>query len=136
MPNSESRRASVITSLNLKGGVGKTHLCWLLASVCQERGHRCLIVDLDQQANITQSFLPNHADPTGVERLFNPTDNAEQPFLKALQVDPQTPAAVTLLVPPPGAPVARFVGAVTKGQIETAVKQAASSCGPNCSCHH
>ena len=77
MPNSESRRASVITSLNLKGGVGKTHLCWLLASVCQERGHRCLIVDLDQQANITQSFLPNHADPTGVERLFNPTDNAE-----------------------------------------------------------
>ena len=68
----ETRRASVITSLNLKGGVGKTHLCWLLASVCQERGCRCLVVDLDQQANITQSFLPDHSEPTGVERLFDP----------------------------------------------------------------
>ena len=66
----------MITSLNLKGGVGKTHFCWLLASVCQE-GHRCLIVDLDQQANITQSFLPDHCDPTGVERIFDPSDNAE-----------------------------------------------------------
>jgi chromosome partitioning protein len=66
----------VITSLNFKGGVGKTHLCWLIASVCQERGHRCLIVDLDQQANITQSFLPDHSHPTGVEVLFNPTSDA------------------------------------------------------------
>lgn len=70
-------RAEVITSLNLKGGVGKTHLCWLIASVCQERGRRCLIVDLDQQANITQSFLPDHTEPTGVERLFDPADDAE-----------------------------------------------------------
>ena len=77
MPAPSDRRARVITSLNLKGGVGKTHLCWLIASVCQERGRRCLIVDLDQQANITQSFLPDHSDPTGVERLFDPTDNAE-----------------------------------------------------------
>jgi len=73
----QSCRASVITSLNLKGGVGKTHLCWLLASVCQERGHRCLIVDLDQQANITQSFLPDHSEPTGVERLFDPMANVQ-----------------------------------------------------------
>jgi hypothetical protein len=78
---------------------------------------------------------PQYARGTEIV-VLNPADNVEQPFLKALQVDPQTPAAVTLLVPPPGAPVARFVGAVTKGQIETAVKQAASSCGPNCSCHH
>ncbi len=78
---------------------------------------------------------PQYARGTEIV-VLNPTDNAEQPFLKALQVDPQTPAAVTLLVPPPGAPVARFVGAVTKTQIENAVKQAQSSCGPNCSCHH
>jgi hypothetical protein len=78
---------------------------------------------------------PRYARGTEIV-VLNPTDEAEQQFLKALQVDPQTPSAVTLLVPPPGAPVARFVGAVTKGQIETAVKQAASSCGPNCSCHH
>jgi hypothetical protein len=67
--------------------------------------------------------------------VLNPADNAEQPFLKALQVDPQTTTAVTLLVTPPGAPVARFAGAVAKGEIEAAVKAAQSSCGPGCSCH-
>lgn len=68
--------------------------------------------------------------------MLNPTDKAEQPFLKALQVDSRTTSAVTLLVMPPGAPVARFAGAVTKEQIEAGIKAAASSCGPNCSCHH
>ncbi len=68
--------------------------------------------------------------------VLNPADNAEQPFLKALQVDPQTPTAITLLVTPPGAPVARFVGATTKDQIEATVKAAQTSCGPGCSCHH
>jgi hypothetical protein len=67
--------------------------------------------------------------------VLNPADEAEQPFLKALQVDPKTSAAVTLLVTPPGAPVARFVGAVTKEQIEVKVKEAQSNCGPACSCH-
>jgi hypothetical protein len=78
---------------------------------------------------------PQYARGTEIV-VLNPADEAEQPFLKALQVDPRTAAAVTLLVTPPGAPVARFVGAVTKGQIEAGVKQAQSSCGPNCSCHH
>jgi len=53
----QSCRASVITSLNLKGGVGKTHLCWLARLSCQERGHRCLIVDLDQQAQYHPELL-------------------------------------------------------------------------------
>ena len=80
------------------------------------------------------------ADPQytkGTEIItLNPAEEVEQPFLKALQVDPKTPTAITLLVTPPGAPVARFAGAVTKGQIEAAVKAAQSSCGPGCSCHH
>ena len=68
--------------------------------------------------------------------VLNPADKAEQPFLKALQVDPQTATAVTLLVTPPGAPIASFEGAVTKEQIEAKVKAAQSGCGPNCPCHH
>ena len=60
--------------------------------------------------------------------MLNPADKAEQPFLKALQVDPQTTTAVTLLVTPPGAPVARFAGAVTKEQIRPRSK-AESGCG-------
>jgi hypothetical protein len=77
---------------------------------------------------------PQYTKGTDVVTL-NPTEEAEQPFLKALQVDPKTTTAVTLLVMPPGTPVARFAGAVTKPQIEAGVKAAASSCGPGCSCH-
>jgi hypothetical protein len=67
--------------------------------------------------------------------MLDPTDKAEQRFLKDLEVDPRTTTAVTVLVMPPGAPVARFTGALTKDEIETAVKAAQSSCGPGCNCH-
>jgi hypothetical protein len=68
--------------------------------------------------------------------MLDPTDKAEQRFLRDLQVDPRTETAVTLLVIPPGAPAARFTGALTKEAIESAVEAAKSSCGPGCSCHH
>ncbi len=87
----------------------------------------------------TQGAEAFKADPQytkGTEIItLNPAEEMEQPFLKALQVDPRTPVAITLLVTPTGAPVARFAGAVTKDQIEAAVKAAQSSCGPGCSCH-
>src|SRR5207244_615067 len=44
-----SHCAHVLTVLNLKGGVGKTHSVWLLASVCQEQSLRVLLVDTDTQ---------------------------------------------------------------------------------------
>jgi len=78
---------------------------------------------------------PQYAKGTEIITL-NPAEEVEQPFLKALQVDPKTPTAITLLVTPPGAPVGRIVGAATKDQIEAVVKAAQSSCGPGCSCHH
>jgi len=77
---------------------------------------------------------PQYTKGTEIITL-NPTEDVEQPFLKALQVDPRTATAITLLITPPGAPVARFAGAVTKDQIEVAVKAAQSNCGPACSCH-
>ena len=67
--------------------------------------------------------------------MLDPADKAEQDFLKDLQVDPQTSTAVTVLVTPPGAPVARFAGAVTEEQITAKVKEAESGCGAGCSCH-
>ena len=44
-----NRRATAITVINLKGGVGKTHTVWLLAGVCQERGKKLLVIDTDTQ---------------------------------------------------------------------------------------
>lgn len=67
--------------------------------------------------------------------MLDPADKAEQHFLTDLQVDPRTATAVTLLVTPPGAPVARFAGAVTEEQITAKVKEAESGCGAGCSCH-
>lgn len=76
---------------------------------------------------------PQYAETTEVVTL-NPADSAEQQFLKALQVDPKTPKAITLLVTPPGAPVATFEGAVTKDQIITKLKSAKSGCCPGGNC--
>lgn len=65
-------RAIAITVINLKGGVGKTHAVWLLAGVCQERGKRVLLVDLDTQSNLSNSFRPADVEWPTVERLFDP----------------------------------------------------------------
>jgi len=68
--------ASVLTVINLKGGVGKTHTAWLLASVCHERGERLLIIDTDPQANLTGSLLDETGDTPGVEALFDPAQDS------------------------------------------------------------
>jgi chromosome partitioning protein len=69
--------ASVITVINLKGGVGKTHASWLLAGVCQERKRRLLLVDADMQANLTGSFVGEADREPGVEALFDPAQDAD-----------------------------------------------------------
>lgn len=71
------RSASTITVLNLKGGVGKTHTAWLLASVCEERGLRCLLIDTDPQGNLSNSFLREREGMAGVERLLDPSQDAD-----------------------------------------------------------
>jgi chromosome partitioning protein len=67
----------VLTVLNLKGGVGKTHTVWLLAGVCQERERRLLCIDLDTQGNLTRSLLPDGYSGPGVEALFDPRSEIE-----------------------------------------------------------
>ena len=76
VPNT-TPHARIITSLNLKGGVGKTFLCWLIAGVCEERGQRCLVVDLDKQGNITTTLSPDFRSGSGSETFFNPAVDSE-----------------------------------------------------------
>jgi chromosome partitioning protein len=72
VPSISNHRATAITVINLKGGVGKTHTVWLLAGVCQERGKKLLVVDTDTQGNITKSLLSPCWNPIpGVAALFD-----------------------------------------------------------------
>lgn len=72
MNDNQQPQATVITSLNLKGGVGKTHLCWLIAGVCRKQHKRCLVLDLDKQGNISTTLLGDDAVKiTGCETFFD-----------------------------------------------------------------
>lgn len=77
MPAPQAAPSTAITIINLKGGVGKTHAAWLIAGVCEERGHRVLVVDTDTQGNITRSLLPDFPGVGGIEALFDPRAEAD-----------------------------------------------------------
>ncbi len=78
-----SKTSSVLTILNLKGGVGKTHTTWLFASVCQERGKRVLLIDTDTQGNLSNSFLNDSQFVPGVELLLHPgSDHDPGPLIR------------------------------------------------------
>lgn len=51
------KRPRVVTIGNEKGGVGKTSIIRLLPTVLARRGYRCLVIDLDTQANTTKTFF-------------------------------------------------------------------------------
>ena len=69
--------------------------------------------------------------------VLNPNDRSETTFLRDLKVDPRSPQAVTIILAPPGQPVASFVGAITKEQIVAKIQAgpcADGKCGPNGCC--
>ncbi|MCF6777852.1 AAA family ATPase [Thiotrichales bacterium 19X7-9] len=47
---------------NLKGGVGKTTLSYLLASTLSSLGFKTCAIDLDVQANLTNQYIPQNSD--------------------------------------------------------------------------
>ena len=71
---------------------------------------------------------------------IDPNDRTEAAFLSNLKVSPQTPTAVTVLLAPPGSPVATFTGKVTKDEIVARVSAAKAGpcaggkCGPGGCC--
>ena len=71
MPSNSRHHAKALTIINLKGGVGKTHTTWLLTGVCQERGIKCLAVDLDQQGNLSSNLARDPDCQHGTKSLFD-----------------------------------------------------------------
>jgi hypothetical protein len=65
---------------------------------------------------------------------LDPSDEAEKPFLKDLQVDPATKTAVTIFLAPPGSPIAVYEGATSKDELVAALQKAGSGCCPGGSC--
>lgn len=65
---------------------------------------------------------------------IDPTDESEADFLKKLRVTPEIEEAVTVLMAPPGRPIATFTGATNKADIVAATKKAGSGCDPKSGC--
>lgn len=65
---------------------------------------------------------------------LDPANPAEAGFLRSLNVAPGTREAVTVVLAPPGKPIATFTGPVTSQQIVKKVTAAQSGCCPGGKC--
>lgn len=61
----------IVVAANQKGGVGKTTVVANLAVALAERGRRVLAVDLDPQANLTESFAAEEWSGRRLETLLD-----------------------------------------------------------------
>lgn len=61
---------TVITLFNQKGGCGKTTASILLADYYERKGDKVLLVDLDQQGNLTQTYF-KHSDLQNHPSLYD-----------------------------------------------------------------
>ncbi len=79
--------------------------------------------------NAAQNFKADARFASATEIVtINPEDVAEATLLGDLKVDPRTSQAVTVVLAPPGQPIATFVGAMSADQI--VAKVAAAQSGP------
>lgn len=60
-PESEQKNATVVSFINLKGGVGKTTLCLTIGEILAfALGKKVLLIDLDSQSNLSSALVPSN----------------------------------------------------------------------------
>lgn len=88
----------IIAVANQKGGVGKTSLCLHMAGTLAERGSRVLVVDMDQQGNLSAVLAdPQHPGCYSVADLL-----MDEPAVRAQTVVLRTPIPQIDLLPATG----------------------------------
>ncbi len=65
---------------------------------------------------------------------IDPADPSEQAFLRSLNVDPSANKGVTVVLTPPGQPVATFAESATKDEMVAKLTSLSSSCCPDGKC--
>jgi chromosome partitioning protein len=101
----------VITSLNLKGGVGKTSLCHHGAGALAKGGLKVLLVDNDPQSSLTQGFWGpgsfGQLDPAETvvalydpDRLPSPSSLIRPTGIEGIDIVPSSPALAEINTTP------------------------------------
>lgn len=71
MEKVSDRQMQILSICNQKGGVGKTTTTLNLAAALQALGQRVLLIDADQQRNLTTSLLPNVVSQQTLSELLH-----------------------------------------------------------------
>jgi hypothetical protein len=88
-----------------------------------------------ESSEAIDGFLADERFANAATRVvIDPADPAEAKFVTDLQVAPTTDTTVTVLLAPPGSPVATFPGAVSTAEIVAKVTDAAKGCCPGGKC--
>lgn len=83
----------IIAIANHKGGVGKTTAVASIGAALANKGYKVLLVDLDAQANLTTSLLPEEPERTIYNAL---TERKQLPIVEARENLHITPSALDL----------------------------------------
>lgn len=84
-------KAKIISSMNKKGGVGKSTTVSALGSICAHYGMRVLIVDLDPQINSTALFLKSTPQKTVTDIFKKNESEITYKFIKSVIVHTEYP---------------------------------------------
>lgn len=81
-------KAKVISIANHKGGVGKTTTAASVGTALAMKGYRVLLVDMDPQANLTQSLMPREEVKVSIYDALTSSGNTQLPLYNMADYEP------------------------------------------------